>query len=137
MKHLLTPLWEGLLLIILVAACGATSAEDVDPAVVGTWELSIPGPGGNAHWIWVIHPNGTYEFHIEGVGAQNGHRGTFTAADGKWTLIAKTMPYEDGGTYQNPDQNTFTATGRLGTASWKRQKPVGAAKNNVSPAKGP
>ena len=133
MRTRLSPILAAISLLMLVTACGATAAEDVDPAVVGIWELTVPGPAGNAHWIWDIHSNGTYEFRIKELGAQGSHSGKFVAKDGKWTLTATTMKYEDGGTYQNPDRNTFTATGHLGTASWKRKQPVVAGNTKVSP----
>lgn len=127
----------GISLFIFVAACGATAAEDVEPDVVGIWELTVPGPGGTVHWIWDIRANGTYEFRIEGLGAQGGHSGKFVANNGKWTLTATTMKYADGGTYSTPDHNTFTATGQLGTASWKRREPVAIVQKEVRQAQNP
>ncbi len=111
-------------LSILVMACCATAAEGVDPNVVGVWQLAVPGPGGKAIWIWDIRANGTYEFRIEGLGAQGGHSGKLVAKNGQWTLTATTMKYADGGKYRNPDPNTFIATGQLGTASWTRKAPA-------------
>ncbi|MDA0738018.1 MAG: tetratricopeptide repeat protein [Nitrospirae bacterium] len=132
MRAHLTFLLLGVLLFICVVPCGATAAAaDVDPDVVGTWELTVPGPGGTVHWLWDIRANGTYEFRLEGLGAQGGHSGKFGAKDGKWALAANTMTYKDGGTYHTPDHHTFTATGQLGTVNWKRLESVTVVPENV------
>lgn len=135
MRSLLKSLMTGALLVFVVAACGATAAEEVDQVVVGTWVLNVPGPVGHSVWIWEIRSDGTYEFRIEGLGFPPGHKGNFTAADGQWTLTSTTMNYQDGGTYEMPDPNTFLATGRLGPGRWIRQTPITVVQQDQEPIK--
>ena len=75
MRAYLSIIWSEVLLLTLLAACGATAAEDVDPAVVGIWELTVPSPNGNANLVWDIRTDGTYEFRILGQGFPPGHTG--------------------------------------------------------------
>lgn len=127
--------WLFVLFILLFTACGATAVDEVDPAVVGTWELTVPGPGGKAHWVWIINSDGTYEFQIIGLGFPPGHKGKFTAAHGKWTLTSTTMPFTDTGTYKIPDANTFEAAGSLGTGRWRRKQSNVVVQDERAPLK--
>ncbi|HNP29106.1 MAG TPA: hypothetical protein PKK23_08685 [Nitrospirales bacterium] len=45
----------GMLGLRFFAVCAAGTGEDVDPTVVETWELHMPGPAAGALWIWEIH----------------------------------------------------------------------------------
>jgi uncharacterized protein (DUF2141 family) len=99
----------------------AFAAPVVDPAIVGTWQLSVPNPQGTALWIWQIKADGTYSFHSEGPGSPPPHSGNFSAAGGQYTLKSTTMNWTDSGTYQVLSPSTMQATGRLGAAMWQRQ----------------
>jgi hypothetical protein len=94
----------------------------VDPTLVGTWEIMVPGDRGMSRWVWRILGDGTYKFRAEGRRAAPPHEGTITAANGRWTLHAlKGLPkdYSDGGSYEVRD-TTAVITGKLGTGYWKR-----------------
>ncbi|MBR0753250.1 caspase family protein [Bradyrhizobium jicamae] len=94
----------------------------VDPTLVGTWEIMVPGERGASRWVWRILGDGTYKFRAEGLRAAPPHEGTITAANGHWTLHAlKGLPkdYSDGGSYEVRD-TTAVITGKLGTGYWKR-----------------
>jgi hypothetical protein len=100
----------------------ATSATAIDPALVGTWEIMVPGGRGQSRWIWQMMGDGTYKFHAEGGRATPPHEGTITAANGRWTLRAlRGLPkdYSDGGSYEIHD-SIAVITGKLGTGYWKR-----------------
>ena len=100
----------------------------VDPAMVGTWELFI-NPG---RWIWRVASNGTYELHSEAMDATPSNAGTFTASNGKYTLHALTMPWDDTGTYKVQSPTVVVATGKLGTGTWR--KIAGASSTSARPA---
>src|SRR5579871_3224571 len=93
----------------------------IDPALVGTWELTVAGNRGLSRWVWNILPNGTYNFHSEGGQAAPSHEGTMTATNGHWTLhaVKGLRNWDDGGSYDVHD-TTAAITGKLGTANWKR-----------------
>jgi hypothetical protein len=120
----------------------ASAAPIVDPALVGTWQMSVPNPQGTALWIWKINADGTYSFHAEGPGSAPPHSGNFSAAGGQYTLKATTMNWTDSGTYLLVNPAMMQATGRLGTGFWQRAgstPSVGAAASaatasNVIPA---
>jgi hypothetical protein len=99
-----------------------TSATAVDPALVGTWEIMVPGGRGQSRWIWQMMGDGTYKFHAEGGRAAPPHEGTITAANGRWALHALkglSKDYSDGGSYEIHD-TIAVITGKLGTGYWKR-----------------
>jgi len=106
------------------------SAATVDPNMVGTWELFI-NPG---RWVWRVAPNGTYEFHSEAMDPTPSNAGTFTASNGKYTLHALSMSWDDAGTYKVQSPGVVVATGKLGTGTWKR---IGGASDNVTKAPAP
>ncbi|MGA2058606.1 MAG: caspase family protein [Bradyrhizobium sp.] len=100
----------------------ATSVTAVDPALVGTWEIMVPGGRGQSRWIWQMMGDGTYKFHAEGGRDAPPHEGTITAANGRWTLHALkglSKDYSDGGSYEIHD-TIAVITGKLGTGYWKR-----------------
>ncbi len=47
------------------------------------------------------------------------HAGTFTAADGHWSLQA-TNGWHDEGTYTFQSPDVWVVTGKLGTGTWRR-----------------
>jgi hypothetical protein len=95
-------------------------ASQVDPGLVGTWEMMVPNAKGVARWVWDIHAEGSYDFHAEGPGNVPAHSGSFSAKDGQYTLQSNTLAWADSGTYQLIQGNTLQAVGRLGAGSWQR-----------------
>jgi hypothetical protein len=104
----------------LMAACGEdesangfTNADDaVDPALVGFWEIPVPG----GRWTLKIEPYGHYEFsNVSGSPAPS-HMGSFTARDGEWTLRS-VSGIEDRGRYDVLDGG-IELTGNRGTVRW-------------------
>jgi uncharacterized protein (DUF2141 family) len=120
---------------ISLALCRAQSlaAPLVDPALVGTWQLSVPNPQGMALWIWQINADGTYSFHAEGPGSPPPHSGRFSAAGGQYTLKSTTMNWTDSGTYQLVNPMMMQATGRLGTGFWQRKGPAASGAPEPQP----
>lgn len=124
MRNLPRAQWGMLLVVILLTGTlpvhGATA--NVDPALVGTWEMPVPNAQGVARWVWEIRADGTYSFYSEGPGAVPPHTGSVTLLHGQWHLQATTglLQWSDGGTYQLGDPNTLVATGKLGTGRWQR-----------------
>ena len=127
-------------LTIAVLAClglgipGVSSADrGVDSNIVGTWELFVPTPSGTSHWIWEIRPEGRYDFHAEGPGDTPAHSGTFSAADGRYTLdsLTVTVPWHDTGTYQLTQPDTMWAAGKAGVAAWHRVSPGTGNENSA------
>jgi hypothetical protein len=104
----------------------AARQPGVDGNFVGTWTLALErGP-----WVLEIFRNGTYKFHSEAGDGATPHQGTFSARDGHWSLQS-TAGYTDGGTYVLRSPDTWVATGRLGTGTWRRQ-PMQAASGRQS-----
>jgi caspase domain-containing protein len=96
----------------------------VDPALVGTWEIMVPGDRGSSRWIWRIMGDGSYKFHAEGAHPARPHEGTITAMNGRWSIQAtKGLPgYSDSGSYEVRDTSAVIS-GKLGTGYWKRSLP--------------
>jgi hypothetical protein len=90
-------------------------AAEVDPSVVGTWELKLQG----GPWVLEIRRDGTYTFHSEAQDGAASHAGNFNASNGHWSLIANTG-CRDWGTYVLQGQDTWIATGHLGSGAWRR-----------------
>jgi hypothetical protein len=88
----------------------------VDPALVGLWKLNVP----NGIWVWRISANGTYECHSEAPDNARAHNGMFTASNGKYTLHAIMMSWDDQGTYTMEGAAAVSMTGKLGTGTWYR-----------------
>jgi hypothetical protein len=99
----------------------APSPLAIDPALVGTWEIMVPGDRGLSRWIWRIMGDGTYKFRAEGLRAAPAHEGTIAAMSGHWSMHTnKGLPgYDDGGSYEIRE-TTAVITGKLGTGYWKR-----------------
>lgn len=106
----------------LGVACSSRSSGSVESDLVGTWELYVPTPSGPSHWIWEIHADGSYDFHAEGAGNAPAHSGTFTAANGQYSLDSTTVTvnWHDKGTYQLTQPDTMWAAGKAGVAAWHR-----------------
>ena len=88
----------------------------VDPALVGLWKLNV----NSGIWVWQISVNGTYTFHSEATGNTSSNAGTFTASNGKYTLHAISMLWDDQGTYILQSSGVMVASGKLGTGTWYR-----------------
>ncbi len=101
-------------LALLALGCGRPSP--VDPALVGTW--SIPVPGGR--WAFKIDSSGRYEFVNQAGGAAPSHSGEFTAHDGEWTLHATSMALEDHGHYELAANGRLKLSGNRGPIEWAR-----------------
>ena len=86
----------------------------VDPKTIGTWKLPFKG----GPWVWVIHRDGTYEFHSEAGDGAEPNAGKFAAKNGHWMLKA-TSGYTDAGIYRFQGRDTWIATGQWGTAPWR------------------
>jgi hypothetical protein len=115
----------GVLFLAAATPAVAASAAAVDPQIVGTWQMSVPGPAGIAVWVWDIRADGTYTFHTEGGIPAPGHSGIVTFNAGRWSLTAtRGMQWRDGGTYQLGNPDLLIEMGVLGTAAWNR---VGAS----------
>jgi Caspase domain len=54
----------------------------IDPTLVGTWEIMVPGDRGPSRWTWRIMGDGTYQFRADGPRAARPHEGTITAMNG-------------------------------------------------------
>lgn len=88
----------------------------VDYNLVGVWELWV-NPG---RWLLEIGSNGTYTFQSEAGDGGQPHMGTFTTKNGRWTLHATSLTWDDGGTYQYQTPETLILTGKLGPGTWHR-----------------
>ncbi len=88
----------------------------VDPGLVGLWKLNV----GSGIWVWQISANGTYTFHSDAPDHTPSHNGTFTAGNGKYTLHAISMQWDDQGTYSLQGSAAVSMTGNLGTGTWYR-----------------
>jgi hypothetical protein len=93
----------------------ALTPHGVDPNLVGTWELPMKG----GLWVLTIQANGTYAFRSDAHDGTPANAGSFAAANGSWTMKAKTG-YADSGNYLYQAPNIFIATGKMGAASWLR-----------------
>lgn len=96
----------------LLALLAAPAAAEVDPAMVGTWQLRWPGPA----IYWQIRADGRYRSF--GTGARpNEHWGRMTAAKGRFA--SHWRGGEDGGTY-GVNGTVLSTSGKLGSGSWTR-----------------
>lgn len=99
------------LLGMTLPACGG--GGEVDPTLVGTWQLRWAGQPV----YWEIRADGSHT--VSGPGAQLPDSGSFTAAGGQWS-ISSAVWGEDGGSYSLTDPDTFVGVGRLGPGTWQR-----------------
>jgi len=91
-------------------------AGSVDPGVVGLWKLSVV----SGIWICQFSADGAYTFHSEATDNTSPNAGTFSASNGKYTLHAITMLWDDLGTYTMQGSGVMVMTGKLGTGTWVR-----------------
>jgi hypothetical protein len=89
--------------------CNSASAKpaEVDPSVVGTWELELQGGPS----VLQIRRDGTYSFHNEARDGAASHAGNLSTSNGHWSLMANSG-YRDWGTYVLQGQDTWVATDR-------------------------
>jgi hypothetical protein len=88
----------------------------VDPNLVGLWKLNV----SSGIWICQFSANGAYTFHSEAPDKTPPNAGTFTAVNGKYTLHAITMLWDDQGVYTLQGSGAMVMTGKLGTGTWIR-----------------
>lgn len=101
------------MILAMAGAGNALGAASVDPALVGTWQLEYPGPPA----FWAIRNDGVYRIH--GPQTPNtAHRGQMRAAAGAWEL--NSPQWQDSGTYQLSDNDTWVTVGKLGPGTWRR-----------------
>jgi hypothetical protein len=92
-----------------------SAAAHVDSRTIGTWQFLV-NPG---YWYWQIGAHGTYTAYSQAMDGGQSHAGTFTAADGHWSLQA-TNGWHDEGTYTFQSPDVWVVTGKLGTGTWRR-----------------
>jgi hypothetical protein len=92
-----------------------STAVQVDPRTVGTWQFLV-NPG---YWYWEVGPHGTYTAYGRAMDGAPSHAGTFTAADGHWSIQA-TNGYHDEGAYTFQSPDVWIVTGKFGTGTWRR-----------------
>jgi uncharacterized protein DUF4189 len=91
----------------------------VDPNLVGTWQIDIGNPS-TGRWLWQVTGNGTYELHSEAFDGTPTNAGTLSASNGRYTLHATNISWDDSGTYAFQPPATVVATGKLGTGTWHK-----------------
>ena len=120
--HELRAIAVALAVLGLFSACSGQAdrpTAKVDPRLVGTWELAIPGQGT---WVMKFDAKGTYECTNESPLNLPGHSGRFEAVGGQWkTESTAGVPWTDGGPYQFVDDHTVLMTGKLGVGTWVRR----------------
>jgi len=103
----------------LVVACGGPT---VDPALVGAWEIPVPG----GHWVLTIDGAGHYEFAVQG-GAAPSHSGEFSAHNGAWSMHATSLALDDQGQYSVGADGALQLTGNRGALRWQHGATTAAA----------
>jgi hypothetical protein len=98
---------------LLASGCGRP--PPVDPALVGTWNIPVPG----GRWAFSIDASGRYAFVNQAGGAAPSHNGELTAHDGEWTLHSTSMALEDHGRYELAN-GSLKLTGNRGAIQWAR-----------------
>jgi len=107
---------EALALIIGALLLAACSRPAVDPALVGVWDLPVPG----GTWRLAIDAAGHYQFTASGGSAAPSHSGDFTARNGEWTLHATSLAVEDRGRYEIGAGGALRLIGNRGALDWQR-----------------
>jgi hypothetical protein len=98
--------------LLLLGALALPAGAQVDPGVVGMWQLEWIGP----QMLWQVRADGVYR--LVGTGARpNEHWGRMQAANGQWS--SQWERGTDRGTYRLNGQ-AWTVTGSLGTGTWRR-----------------
>jgi hypothetical protein len=107
----------------LVALVTLPAAAQVEPAMVGMWQLQWAGQP----IYWQVRADGIYR--LMGTGARpNEHWGRMQAANGQWS--SQWERGADRGTYRL-NGATWTVTGSLGPGTWQRIWP--GQKSSASP----
>jgi hypothetical protein len=96
------------------AARPGVPPRTVDPALVGLWKLNVT----SGIWVWQITANGFYTFHSEAPDKTPTHNGVFAASNGKYTLDAFNMQWDDQGTYTMQGSTAVLMIGKLGKGTW-------------------
>lgn len=115
---------KRLLTLVLLLAAHAASAQQVDPNLVGMWQLQWVGP----QMLWQVRADGTYRLIGAGV-RPNEHWGRIQAAGGKWA--SEWERGKDSGGYQLQGNN-WSVTGALGTGTWVRIWPSAQAVSSAT-----
>jgi tetratricopeptide (TPR) repeat protein len=108
-----------------LAAAGLVTpqAEEsvLDPAFVGTFQLTLTN--GQGTWTFTFHPeqSGRYATTVEGTSPLPGETGVIQAKDGSWSIKADSGRTDEG-TYKFDRDKNLILTGKLGTGLWKRVK---------------
>jgi len=114
---------------LLASGCGRPPS--VDPALVGTWSMPVPG----GRWAFTIDKAGRYQFVNEGGSSTApSHSGEFAAHDGEWTLHATSTALEDHGRYELAANGQLKLTGNRGTIQWARSETPAATPANTQTA---
>ena len=127
-KKLASPSIRSWLVAVLAAALTAAGcAQDdltvptenpddmVDPALVGRWQVTVPGGG---YWALKIESYGHYEFSNASASPAPSHQGRLAARGGRW-LLQSVTGIEDSGTYEVFDDG-IELKGNVGAVRWLR-----------------
>jgi len=87
-----------------------------DPAIVGLWAQNV----NSGIWVYQFSANGTYATHSEAPDNVPPQAGQFTASNGKFTVHAISVVWEDQGTYTFQGTTTMLLSGKLGTGTLYR-----------------
>jgi hypothetical protein len=106
---------------LLAAIVAPPSGGPVDPALLGTWQASVPTPQGNWQITFDVRPTGSYTLAVAGAGSvPPPEAGFLQAGDGRWTETMSNGRIEQG-KYTLPDPGTLVLTTRQGQSlTWKR-----------------
>jgi hypothetical protein len=114
-----TRIWISLAACSLGLAVVGRAADDT-VRMYGAWEITFPYMGRSLTLVSVHGSSGYKNYVLLPDGSMPVGKGTFSAADGRWTAAAA-KPNESG-TYRFVDNNTFAATNSAGQAvTWKRR----------------
>ena len=119
MRRFATALGLALGLTLLLGAAADARAARVDPALVGSWLLDEPATPFNqgSRQVLEVRADGTYTLFSPA----KGHAGSIEAADGTWSLAARTSTWKDGGRYEvKGGKSTLALSGVFGPSTWKR-----------------
>jgi hypothetical protein len=96
-----------------------STAQTVDPAIIGSWQMNIPTAQGNSLCIWTIDPDGRYGLTVTTNGNTQNEAGHLDFANSLWSLKAD-GGRADHGSYTVLNSNAISMTGNLGTGTWTR-----------------
>jgi hypothetical protein len=113
------------LLAVALLLFGSHALAQLDPGIVGRWQLQWAG----REMFWHVRPDGAYR--LIGVGARPAeHWGQLQASGGKWSTQRPNGG--EAGTYELR-ANTWIVTGPLGPGTWVRVWPTGAPSGTSCP----